>query len=70
MARWLNQQTRLNEKKGKTGKAHSKQMLLVGGEDNERVDDAVATTYLNEKVKESFWHKDFDFRRYAEIIGF
>jgi hypothetical protein len=51
-------------KKGKTGKSDTRRLHLMGVDANDKNDKTVATTSLNEKVTGSFWHKDFDFRRY------
>jgi hypothetical protein len=50
--------------KGKTGKTDSKRILLESGNDGDKTAKSAATSSLNEREAESFWHKYFDFRRY------
>lgn len=51
------------KKKARTRRAESTRVRLTGVFVKEKT--AEATSSLNEKVVEFFWHKDFDFRRYG-----
>jgi len=50
-------------KKGRTGRSDAKRPPLSGGVAGEKVKISTSVA-LNEKVMESFWDRDFDFRRY------
>lgn len=56
------------KKKARTGRANSNRGRSMGVNVQDKEGTTAATISLNEKVAESFWHKNFDFRRYNCLL--
>lgn len=55
-------------KKMRTGKGDSKRTFVASRKDDDYASGVAGTISLNVQVADSFWHKDFDFRRYESLI--
>lgn len=55
-------------KKMRTRKGDSKRTFVSSEKDDDYAGEVAGTTSLNVQVADSFWHKDFDFRRYESLI--